>query len=146
MKISFFKEDLAKFPAIQRTLIRSWIKSVCSIEGCKTGNINIVFVSDNYLLSMNQEYLNHHYFTDIITFDYTEKSNSSTIISGDLFISVDTVTKNAIDYKVSFVDELHRVIIHGVLHLIGYKDKSKDDFALMKAKEAEYISILQTNL
>jgi len=100
------------------------------------GDISIIFVSDSYLLEINQKYLNHDYYTDIITFDYCEMN----IISGDLFISVDRVQENADTYNVGFLTELHRVMIHGVLHLCGYKDKSDDEKRLMRELENKYLN------
>ena len=99
------------------------------------GDISIIFVSDSYLLEMNQKYLNHDYYTDIITFDYCEMN----IVSGDLFISVDRVQENADTFNVDFLTELHRVMIHGVLHLCGYKDKSDDEERLMRELENKYL-------
>ena len=100
------------------------------------GSINIIFCSDNYILDVNQRYLNHDYFTDIISFDYCEGN----VISGDLFISIDTVRDNAEFYKAdSFDNELQRVMVHGVLHLIGYDDHTPEDQALMREKENYYL-------
>jgi len=107
-------------------------------EGSKEGNLNIIFCSDNYLLKMNKEYLGHNYFTDVITFDYSEEN----LISGDVFISVDTVKENAKNYEVSFENELFRVIIHGVLHLIGYNDKTDKEQEEMTIKENYYLDKL----
>jgi rRNA maturation RNase YbeY len=100
------------------------------------GDISIIFVSDEYLLEMNQSYLNHDYYTDIITFDYC-KGN---VISGDLFISVDRVRENADTFNVAFLFELHRVMIHGVLHLCGYKDKSIEEEKQMRILENKYLN------
>lgn len=100
------------------------------------GDISIIFVTDSYLLEMNQKYLNHDYYTDIITFDYCEMN----IVSGDLFISVDRVRENADTFSVDLLTELHRVMIHGVLHLCGYKDKSDDEVRLMRELENKYLN------
>ena len=100
------------------------------------GDISIIFVSDSYLLEINQKYLNHDYYTDIITFDYCEMN----IISGDLFISVDRVQENADTFNVDFLTELHRVMIHGILHLCGYKDKSDEEERLMRELENKYLN------
>ena len=98
--------------------------------------MNIIFCSDNYILDINQKYLQHDYFTDIITFDYCEGKT----LSGDLFISVDTVRENAIFYGTEFDDELNRVIVHGLLHLIGYDDHSEEDQKTMRSKENYYLA------
>ena len=101
------------------------------------GEVSIIFCSDNYILNVNQEYLQHDYFTDIITFDYCEGDR----ISGDLFISVDSVRENAIEYGTEFKDELNRVIVHGILHLIGYDDHNEEDIKMMRQKEDYYLSL-----
>ena len=101
------------------------------------GNINIIFCSDNYILDVNVKYLGHDYFTDIITFDYCEKN----ILSGDLFISIDTVRDNAEFYKTEFQDELNRVIVHGLLHLIGYDDHTPEEQKIMREKEIYYLEL-----
>ena len=101
------------------------------------GDISIIFCSDNYILDINQRFLQHDYFTDIITFDYSEGRR----ISGDLFISVDSVRENAVEYGTEFSDELHRVIVHGILHLIGYDDHTDEEIKEMRAKENYYLSV-----
>lgn len=116
--------------------VTRWIKQTIENEHKTAGDITIVLCSDEYILTTNREFLKHDYFTDIITFDYNEGDK----LSGDLLISTDTVKNNADTYKVSFVDELHRVIIHGVLHLCGYKDKSASDAKMMRAKEDFYLA------
>ena len=100
------------------------------------GDISIIFVSDSYLLEMNQKYLNHDYYTDIITFDYCDMN----IVSGDLFISVDRVQENAETFDVDVLTELHRVMIHGVLHLCGYKDKTEEEERNMRELENKYLN------
>ncbi|MCX8482279.1 MAG: rRNA maturation RNase YbeY [Crocinitomicaceae bacterium] len=115
-----------------------WIEEICSNEGKKVGDLSLVFCSDNYLLEINQQHLNHDFFTDIVTFDYCVDD----LISGDLFISVDRVFENSAVYDVSFLHELHRVIIHGVLHLCGYKDKSEGDEVIMRMKEDEALELI----
>lgn len=111
--------------------IRNWIKKIVELEKKSLGTINYIFVSDEYLLKVNNESLKHDYYTDIITFDYSENS----MISGDLFISIDRVIDNAKQLNVLFIDELHRVMIHGVLHLCGYGDKSSKEEKIMRSKE-----------
>lgn len=109
----------------------SWLSEVTSVEGFELGDISLVFCSDPYLLDMNRKHLNHEYFTDIITFDYSEE----TLVSGDLFISIDTVRSNAIDNNAMFHVELNRVVGHGVLHLMGYNDKTDKEQEEMTRKE-----------
>jgi probable rRNA maturation factor len=138
LAIDFFNEDV-EMPDIQIDGICSWIIMVIEIETFTTGDVSIIFCNDSYLLKINREYLGHDYFTDIITFDYS----ADEVISGDLFISVDTVSRNSVDYGTGFSNELLRVIIHGVLHLMGYKDKAKKDIAIMRKKENEYLNMLE---
>jgi probable rRNA maturation factor len=114
-----------------------WLKSVASVEARVLGSVNIIFCSDDYLLNINKKYLSHDYYTDIITFDYCEKN----ILSGDLFISIDSVRDNAGFFNVSFSQELDRVIVHGLLHLIGYDDHTDEDIAVMRSKENCYIEL-----
>lgn len=118
--------------------LTNWISKVCTSENHEFGDISLIFCSDDYLLDMNRTHLDHDYYTDIITFDYTENQ----FVSGDLFISVDRVRDNASDFNVSFEHELHRVIIHGVLHLCGFKDKSDDEEKLMRTKENNALSMI----
>ena len=136
-KIDIYFED-TKPIKLKKPAIKEYIKYLINSEIKKTGDITIVLCSDNYLLEMNKKYLNHDYFTDIITFDYVEGS----LISGDLFISIDRVKENADKFKVQFINELMRVIFHGVLHLIGYKDKTSNDEKLMREKENLYLSVV----
>jgi probable rRNA maturation factor len=117
--------------------ICNWISNVIKSEDKKEGEINYIFCDDEYLLQINQEHLNHDYYTDIISFDYTVGNE----ISGDMFISVDRVKDNAVDFNVSFEEELKRVIVHGVLHYCGYKDKSEADEVLMRSKEDEKLAM-----
>lgn len=119
--------------------ISSWISKTISSEGFKSGDINYVFCDDDYLHKLNVEFLNHDTLTDIISFDYSVGK----IIQGDVFISVERVRENAKDFKVSFEDELQRVIIHGILHYCGYKDKTDEDVKLMRDKENHYLSLIK---
>lgn len=114
-----------------------WLRLVAESEIRRLGDINLIFCSDNYILDINQKFLQHDYFTDIITFDYCEGDK----LSGDLFISIDTVRANAEEYGEGFTRELNRVIVHGVLHLIGYDDHTKADQKLMREKENYYLSL-----
>ena len=116
--------------------ITKWLKDAIGTEDKDLGEINYIFCDDQYLLKKNQGYLQHDTFTDIITFDYTEENR----LSADIFISIERVKENAITFAVPFENELRRVIIHGVLHLMGYKDKSKEDAEKMRNKENFYLS------
>jgi rRNA maturation RNase YbeY len=116
--------------------ISKWLKDAISTEDKELGEINYIFCDDQYLLKKNQEYLQHDSFTDIITFDYTEENR----LSADIFISIERVKENAITFAVPFETEFRRVIIHGVLHLMGYKDKSEEDAKTMRSKENFYLS------
>ncbi len=125
---------------INTSLIGKWISAVLLSHERLEKEISYIFCSDTYILDINREYLNHDYFTDIITFDYCEGN----LISGDIFISLDTVRSNAKDYNTSFTEELHRVIIHGILHLIGFKDKTLSEAQLMRQKENDALLLLKT--
>lgn len=127
----YFSNDDVKFNLKRKSELKNWIKSVIEKEKRVLGNLNYTFVSDEALLKINIEYLKHNTYTDIITFNYNEDKK----VSGDIFISVDRVKENAEKFEVSFEEELYRVIIHGVLHLCGYKDKTKSDSDLMRRKE-----------
>ncbi len=133
--VRYFIQD-TDFLFKRRAVHNAWLKAVAVEENCRLGEISVIFCSDAYLLDMNRKYLGHDYFTDIITFDYSEGE----VLSGDLFISVDTVRSNASFYSAEFDDELDRVIVHGLLHLIGYDDHSEEEFAAMKEKENYYLS------
>lgn len=137
--ISFNIEDVS-FVLENKRILKNWIKSSLLKENKKPGDINYIFCSDNYLLEMNQDYLNHDTFTDIITFDYTEPGSS--ILSGDIYISIERLAENAQKFNVSLSDELYRVMIHGMLHLAGYRDKKKADKEEMTAKEDFYLNLL----
>ena len=134
--ITFFSEDIV-FTLKDKAKVRTWIDSTIKSEGYKRiGELNFIFCSDAYLLDINKQYLNHDTYTDIVTFDSSEEED---VISGDIFISIERIRENAEKFNVSERDELHRVIIHGVLHLCGYYDKKKDDKELMTSKENEYL-------
>lgn len=135
--ISFRLQDV-KFTLKDKQVLRNWVALVATNEGFSIAPINYVFCSDGHLLDMNKQFLNHNYFTDIITFDYTEGKR----LSGDIFISIDRVADNAKTYKSTFECELNRVMIHGVLHLMGYKDKSPADEKKMRAKENAALKLL----
>ncbi|MBR4821600.1 MAG: rRNA maturation RNase YbeY [Bacteroidales bacterium] len=134
--IRYFQED-TDFVFKHKLLNNKWLKFVAESEVRKLGEIGIIFCSDNYILDVNMKYLQHDYFTDIITFDYCEGNT----LSGDLFISVDSVRDNADFYGTEFEDELNRVIVHGLLHLIGYDDHSESEQKMMRSKEDYYLSL-----
>lgn len=138
MSISYFAEDVS-FPSIKRRITSGWIKNTIDSEGKFTGDISFIFCSDDYLLDVNRKFLQHDYFTDIITFDYVENNQ----ISGDIFISVDRVKENAAKFSKTFENELNRILIHGILHLLGYKDKEIGDKKLMTEKEDFYLNVLE---
>jgi rRNA maturation RNase YbeY len=114
-----------------------WLSRVILSENKNEGEINYIFCDDEYLLEINQQYLNHDTLTDIISFDYSVGNE----LNGDIFISIQRVVDNALDFKVPFLEELKRVMVHGVLHYCGYKDKSVDDERLMRSKEDEKIQL-----
>ncbi len=134
-----YQNENVRFPAIKRRKISKWIKEVAAGFGKKTGDIAYIFCSDEKILQMNKDYLQHDYYTDIITFDYTENNT----ISGDIFISLDTVKSNSEQFNTGFTDELHRIIIHGVLHLCGITDKSAADRKHMTKCENEALERLK---
>jgi rRNA maturation RNase YbeY len=136
--IYFFSEGVS-FILRNKIKIRNWILNIILSENYIEGQINFIFCSDKYLNKANLKYLQHDTFTDIITFDTSEKQIE---ISGDIFISIERVRDNAKSYKVLFTNELHRVMIHGILHLIGYNDKTKEEKVIMRRKEDYYLSLL----
>ena len=133
--IYFFKEDV-RFRFLHQQALREWITGVVGKKKFRIEEINYIFCSDNYLLELNKKFLNHHFYTDIITFD---NSSGKKKISADIFISIERVKENAEKFNTSFNDELHRVMIHGILHLLGYKDKTKKDQSTMRMKEDEWL-------
>lgn len=130
MNIQFFNEDV-ELPRLDVERVKKWLNFIAKKHDKVVGDLSYIFCSDDYLLSVNRQYLDHDYLTDIITFDYTEGS----IISGDVFISTDRVSENAIEFNVSDDEELLRVISHGVLHLIGFNDKNDADQKVMTQQE-----------
>jgi len=133
-KIEIFYEDIQPLK-LQKSHLKKYIKTLISSEIKNAGEISIIICSDKYLLDINIEYLKHNYYTDIITFNYVEGSN----ISGDLFISIDRVKENSIEFNTSLIKELYRVVFHGLLHLIGYNDKTNDEKRIMREKEDLYL-------
>lgn len=147
--INFQNEDI-KFRLKNKTILKQWIGAVISGKKRKTGAITFIFCSDDYLIKLNKQYLNHNTFTDIITFDYSAEdtkkfplSKGDRGISGDIFISIERVKENSAKYSRSFENELHRVIIHGILHLLGYTDKSNIAKKEMTKQEDICLKILE---
>ena len=133
--IDLFFEDIQPF-SIHNNHIQNHINKLIVNELKECGDISVIFCSDEYLLKMNKQYLNHDYYTDIITFDYVEGN----IISGDLFISFNRISDNSKEFDNELIKEVYRVVFHGVLHLVGYKDKSDDEQKIMTEKENFYLS------
>ena len=137
--IQFFTEEV-DYTLKNKGIIRKWISDTITTEGFKkVQELSFIFCNDDYLLSINKQYLDHNTYTDIITFDNSEDED---IISGDIFISLDRTKENASLFNVAEANELHRVMIHGVLHLCGYLDESKEDKKLMTEREDLYLSQL----
>ena len=140
MSIKYFNEDVP-LPKIKKRRTSNWIKETILLEEKIVGDVSFIFCSDNYLLEVNKKYLTHDYYTDIITFDYVEGE----LISGDIFISTDRVIENAKEFSTTMENELNRILIHGILHLLGYKDKIKKDKELMTFKEDYYLNVLNVS-
>lgn len=138
--VNFFTEDI-KYSLKKKTVLKKWIKDTITAEGYKLDELNFILCSDEYLLRINQEYLDHDTYTDVITFDNSDVLKT---IVGDIFISIERIKENASTYKHSTDKELHRVMIHGTLHLLGYKDKGKAAKVQMTEKEDQYLSLLKT--
>lgn len=138
--IEYFVEPPLEFQIFGNELLTTWLTAVVQQEGCILQNINYIFCTDDYLLKINQEYLQHNYYTDIITFDNSEEQNH---IEGDIFVSIDRVKDNAQEYNIAFEEEFRRVVVHGILHLIGFKDKTDEEQLEMRQKEAEYLNKYQ---
>ena len=136
MTISFYAEDI-ELPAIKKEAVSNWIRKVAETYGKKTGDISYIFCSDEKILEVNRQYLQHDYYTDIITFDYCEGNR----LSGDLFISLDTVRTNAEQFGSDYETELHRVIIHGILHLCGINDKGPGEREIMETAENKALAM-----
>ena len=132
-----FSSQSVDFELVDAHKVRKWLTHVIQRRGKSVGNINYLFCDDEYLLGVNQHYLDHDTYTDIITFDYV----AGGLISGDIMISVDRVGENAEKYNVPFLDELHRVIVHGVLHLMGQGDKSDEEAHQMRLLEEEALAL-----
>ncbi len=139
MSIRFASQDI-DFELLEAEKVKNWISQVIQLRGKRVGNISYLFCDDEYLLGVNQQYLNHDTYTDIITFDYV----AANLISGDIMISIDRVGENASQFEVPFELELRRVIIHGVLHLLGQGDKSDDEATEMRRQEEESLALWNT--
>ncbi len=139
--IQYFNNEV-DFDLKSKLLIRRWIKTVAEQYNKRCKDINIIFCSDPALLEINKQFLGHDYYTDIITFDYCDDDK----LSGELYISIDTVRANAVEYEQTFETELHRVIIHGILHLIGFDDHQENDIIQMRRGEEEALKLLGTLL
>lgn len=135
MAINFFQEDI-KYNLPQKNLSKKWLRQIAQKEGYSISDLNYIFCTDEYLHQINVEYLNHDTYTDIITFDNSEEENK---IESDIFISIERVKENSKTEGQEFQKEILRVLSHGILHLCGYKDKSKEEALLMKKKEDESI-------
>ena len=135
--ISFLTENI-KMPKLDKKAVRAWITAVAATyDGRKVGNLNYIFCNDDRILEVNKEFLGHDYYTDIITFDYSEPGK----VSGDMFISIETVETNSFKFHTSYDKELMRVIIHGVLHLCGINDKGPGERAVMEAAEEKALNM-----
>ena len=135
--IRFFSESRFHYPEKRKT--KAWFKALAQQHHTEAGDINFIFVDDGYLLEINQNFLNHDGYTDIITFDYRDQN----ILNSDIYISIERITDNAKSLNVDFLNELHRVMAHGVLHLIGFKDKSPSEKLEMRAQEEKALILKQ---
>jgi probable rRNA maturation factor len=135
--VSFFSEDI-DFKVVNPLKTKKWIKNTSFSEGYDVSQLNYIFCSDEYLLEINKQYLDHDYFTDIITFDNSEEDKQ---LEGDIYVSVDRVRDNAETFHTDFDSEMRRVLIHGLLHLVGYEDSSEALKTAMRAKEDEYLRL-----
>lgn len=141
MAITYDKEhSKIKMPKIKKRNVSAWIKKVAELHGKKVGDLSYLFCSDDHILEVNKEYLQHDYYTDIITFDYTEED----VISGDMVISVDTIATNAEKFETTFESEFFRVVIHGVLHLCGINDKGPGEREIMEKHENEALEVAKS--
>lgn len=140
MSIQFFNEDV-NLPVLNYQLVSGVLKQAVKDNKLKMGTINYIFCSDEYLLRLNKEFLDHDYYTDVITFDYSENN----IVGGDIYISTDRVINNSVDYNQQYETELLRVISHGLLHLLKYNDKEESEIEIMRIKESEIIQKINSN-
>lgn len=138
--IQFFFENIDEIPISTATI--SWLEDVIKTENKKLGEINYIFCDDEYLLKVNQDFLDHDYYTDIITFDYVKGKT----ISGDIFVSLPRISDNAKTLVRDFNSEFHRVLAHGILHLMGYKDKTEEEITEMRQKEDFYLNVFANDM
>lgn len=136
MAINFFQEDV-QFNLPEKVKTKRWLKALSAEEGYTIGELNYIFCSDEYLHKINVDYLDHDTYTDIITFDNSDEDH---VLEGDIFISIDRIKENATNQQQEFLDELLRVLSHGLYHLSGYKDKLEQEIAIMRSKENNAIS------
>ena len=144
-----YQTDGVKMPNIRRRDISAWIKAVAATDGKRVGDIGYIFCNDEKILEVNRQYLQHDYYTDIITFDYSDDAlltGRKDTISGDLFISLDTVRTNAEQQGTTYDEELHRVIIHGILHLCGINDKGPGEREIMEREENKALKLIKMGL
>ena len=138
--IQFFFENIDEIPISTATI--SWLEDVIKTENKKLGEINYILCDDEYLLKVNQDFLDHDYYTDIITFDYVKGKT----ISGDIFVSLPRISDNAKTLVRDFNSEFHRVLAHGILHLMGYKDKTEEEITVMRQKEDFYLNAFENDI
>lgn len=137
MPILFFNEEI-EFYLDNEKKVKNWLLSVIKSYKKKAGDLNYIFVNDDKILELNHEFLDHDYFTDILTFNYNENNK----INGDIFISIETVESNSLKFGTSFSDELNRVLVHGVLHLVGFNDQTEDEKLAMRNEENKCLSLI----
>jgi len=141
MAVHYLEED-RKATGFNRTVTKKWLHDVVRLEGKKPGIISYVFCSDEFLADINNRFLNRDYYTDVISFDYTENG----VISGDIMISVDRVKENAVEMGVAYTEELKRIMVHGLLHLIGYEDSTAESKAIMSNREDLYLDMAREDV
>lgn len=137
-EVQFFYEETNSFSLIDHDKTKKWIANIISNEGYVLFSINYIFCNDEYLHQINLEYLNHDTYTDVITFDNSEKGKE---IEGEIYISIERINENAQSNETTFINELHRVMVHGVLHLVGFNDKTKEEKQEMRKQEETYLSL-----
>lgn len=139
-EVLFYVEGITFPDFFSEELLNKWLDNIAHYYSRKIGSLSFIFCNDSYILNINQKYLNHDYFTDVITFDYCE----SMLLSGDIFISLDTVQSNSLQFHTSFMEEFYRVFCHSILHLIGFKDKTEADSIVMRKNENLCLELLKT--
>lgn len=139
-EVLFYKEGISYPDFFSEDLLNKWLDVIARYYSKRIGSLSFIFCDDSYILSINQKYLNHDYYTDVITFDYCQDE----LLSGDIFISLDTVRSNSLQFNTLFIDEFHRVFCHSILHLIGFKDKTEVDSNTMRKNENLCLEFLKT--